>query len=70
MLKPHTTTLDLLNTFNQIADFGMARDVSDDTYYMSSGGKIPLKWTAPEVSTLILSQYLYVQVYVNRGTNS
>ncbi|XP_065899891.1 uncharacterized protein [Dysidea avara] len=32
----------------KIADFGMARDVSDDTYYMSSGGKIPLKWTAPE----------------------
>ena len=22
----------------------------DDTYYMSSGGKIPVKWTAPEVS--------------------
>ena len=27
----------------------MARDVSDDTYYVSSGGKIPVKWTAPEV---------------------
>ena len=34
----------------QIADFGMARDVSDDTYYVSTGGKIPVKWTAPEVS--------------------
>ena len=33
----------------QIADFGMARDVSDDTYYITSGGKIPVKWTAPEV---------------------
>jgi len=33
----------------QIADFGMARDVSDDTYYMSTGGKIPVVWTAPEV---------------------
>ncbi|XP_065899838.1 uncharacterized protein [Dysidea avara] len=32
----------------KIADFGMARDVSDDTYYVSTGGKIPLKWTAPE----------------------
>ena len=28
----------------------MARDVSDDTYYMIDGGKIPIKWTAPEVS--------------------
>ena len=33
----------------QIADFGMARDVADDTYYITTGGKIPLKWTAPEV---------------------
>ena len=33
----------------QIADFGMARDVADDTYYITSGGKIPVKWTAPEV---------------------
>ena len=24
----------------------------DDTYYTSKGGKIPVKWTAPEVSTL------------------
>ena len=37
----------------QIADFGMARDVSDDTYYVSSGGKIPVKWTAPEVSLML-----------------
>ena len=27
----------------------MARDVADDTYYITSGGKIPVKWTAPEV---------------------
>ncbi|XP_065899854.1 ephrin type-A receptor 4a-like [Dysidea avara] len=32
----------------KIADFGMARDMSNDTYYASTGGKIPLKWTAPE----------------------
>ena len=35
----------------QIADFGMARDVTDDTYYVASGGKIPLRWTAPEVAS-------------------
>ncbi len=34
----------------QVADFGMARDLMEDTYYTSSGGKIPVKWTAPEVS--------------------
>ena len=33
----------------QIGDFGMARDVSDDTYYIVKGGKIPVRWTAPEV---------------------
>ena len=27
----------------------MARDVTDDTYYMSSKEKIPAKWTVPEV---------------------
>ena len=38
----------------QIADFGMARDVADDTYYISTGGKIPVRWTAPEVWILCL----------------
>ena len=32
----------------QIADFGMARDVTDDNYY-TSGGKVPVMWTPPEV---------------------
>ena len=32
----------------------MARDLVDDTYYtvQSKGGKIPVKWTAPEVKLL------------------
>ena len=31
----------------------MARDLMDDTYYTteSKGGKIPVKWTAPEVAS-------------------
>ena len=33
----------------QIADFGMSRDLIDENYYITSGGKIPVKWTAPEV---------------------
>ena len=32
----------------QIADFGMSRDLADEDYYVSQGGKVPLKWTAPE----------------------
>jgi len=31
----------------------MARDVADDNYYVTSGGKIPVKWTAPEVVKLM-----------------
>ena len=27
----------------------MSRDLIDDNYYITSGGKIPVKWTAPEV---------------------
>ena len=44
-----------LNSF-QIGDFGMARDLMDETYYTpkTKGGKIPVKWTAPEVTSLSL----------------
>ena len=40
----------------QIADFGMARDLEDETYYTpkTKGGKIPVKWTAPEVHSWII----------------
>ena len=34
----------------QIADFGMSRDLMDESYYVSHGGKIPIKWTSPEVT--------------------
>ena len=33
----------------QIGDFGMARDLEDENYYISQGGKIPIKWSPPEV---------------------
>ena len=36
-------------TYNsKIADFGMSRALLDTDYYISRGGKIPVKWTAPE----------------------
>ena len=37
----------------KIGDFGMARDLLDEDYYQSRGGKIPVKWTAPEVINTI-----------------
>ena len=33
---------------SQIADFGMSHALHDAEYYVSRGGKIPVKWTAPE----------------------
>ena len=27
----------------------MSRDLEEGTYYVSQGGKVPVKWTAPEV---------------------
>jgi len=41
----------ILLFYVKIADFGMSRDLLDDDYYITSGGKIPVKWTAPEVFT-------------------
>ena len=35
----------------------MSRDLIDHNYYITSGGKIPVKWTAPEVATISL-EYL------------
>ena len=32
----------------QISDFGMSRDLTGSGYYMTKGGRVPVKWTAPE----------------------
>lgn len=32
----------------QIADFGLSRDLQDEDYYVSHGGLVPVRWTAPE----------------------
>ena len=31
----------------------MARDLDEGSYYVSHGGKIPVKWTAPEVCVCV-----------------
>ena len=39
-----------ISSLLQIADFGMSRNLDDEAYYVCThGGKIPVKWTAPEV---------------------
>ena len=35
--------------FTQIGDFGLSRDLLDENYYITKGGMIPWRWTAPEV---------------------
>ena len=32
----------------------MSRDLADENYYVSHGGMIPVKWTAPEVVEAII----------------
>nr|8E4T_A Chain A, RTKC8 Kinase domain [Monosiga brevicollis] len=32
----------------KVADFGLARESTDDAYYRSRGGNVPVRWTAPE----------------------
>ena len=41
----------------------MARDIHDSDYYVSQGGKIPVKWTAPEVSHYIGPRFLLMAAY-------
>ena len=38
----------LFINYPQISDFGLSRDLCDESYYISHGGKVPVKWTAPE----------------------
>lgn len=35
----------------KIADFGLARDRDQDEYYVAKQGKVPIRWTAPEVNS-------------------
>jgi hypothetical protein len=34
----------------QVSDFGLSRESTSDTYYISKGGALPVRWCAPEVS--------------------
>ena len=47
----------------QIADFGLSRDLIDENYYITSGGMVPVKWTAPEVVKYILYKFIAIRYY-------
>ena len=51
----------ILINYIQIGDFGMARDLLNENYYIpkAKGGKIPIRWTAPEVDSYSYSQFVY-----------
>ena len=48
----------------------MARDLDDDTYYtvQSKGGKIPVKWTAPEVKLFSILMACFNHALLSIGT--
>ena len=41
----------------------MSRDLIDGNYYITSGGKIPIKWTAPEVLINLVLHDLSMCIY-------
>ena len=62
----------------KIADFGMSRDLLDESYYVSHAKKIPIKWTAPEVGYIctpqvrracfeVVSAYRFLSNYIPGG---
>ena len=38
----------------------MARDLEESSYYVSQGGQIPVKWTAPEVKQFLEKTNNYI----------
>ena len=63
-------------TYFQIADFGLSKKLADDTeYYVTSGGKVPVVWTAPEVCTVTLFTSVckvvyYASAFVFKGSDN
>ena len=49
-----TISISIIIINDQVADFGLARLIREDTYTAQPGAKFPIKWTAPEVITIII----------------
>ena len=43
----------------------MSRNLLDETYYISHGGVVPIKWTAPEVIVVQLPTIVIGTVFLN-----
>jgi serine/threonine protein kinase len=43
----------------KMSDFGLSRESDSSAYYVSRGGALPVRWTAPEVCVCV-----YVVVFV------
>ena len=43
----------------------MSRDLDEENYYISNGGKIPVKWTAPQVQFYLKFEEEVVYTYVH-----
>ncbi len=42
----------------------MSRDLDDEHYYVSHGGKIPVKWTAPEVNNTLIITMMCRNIFI------
>ena len=55
----------IINIINdQVADFGLARLIREDTYTAQPGAKFPIKWTAPEVITIIIGIIIIIISFI------
>ena len=52
--------LESILLFPKISDFGLSRDLEEENYYISNGGKIPVKWTAPEVILVLWTSCMQI----------
>ena len=44
----------------------MARDLEDESYYISRGGKIPIRWSPPEVFSYTTT---HIRTYIGSHTS-
>jgi hypothetical protein len=47
----------------KVSDFGLARESADDTYYISRGGALPVRWSAPEVCLCFCRTWFALQCF-------
>ena len=47
----------------------MSRNLDEDNYYQSSGGKVPVKWSSPEVKFAKLSFLKFMIPLIDRKKN-